>query len=92
MEKQTDGTWKTSQAKEYPRAMSAKIAAAMVRVACKHPTAQTLVDIEEATKQFASFQPQLLHTLEAFGGDFVDSIVPVHRFCMLWSAPNIESI
>ena len=90
--KSPDGTWKTSQAKEYPRAMSAGIAAAMVRAACKHQKAQVTGDIEEATKQFAPFQPQLLHTSEAFGADCVDSIAPVHRCCMLWSAPNIESI
>ena len=34
--KNADGSWKTSQAKEYPRAMSAGIAAAMVRAARKH--------------------------------------------------------
>ena len=45
--KNPDGTWKTSQAKEYPRAMSAGIAAAMVRAACKHPKVQTLEDTEE---------------------------------------------
>jgi len=90
--KTSDGTWKTPQAKEYPRAMSAGIAAAMVRAACKHPKAQTIVDIEEATKQFASFQPQLLHTPEAFGVDFVDSIAPVHRFIMQWSPPSNHSV
>ena len=66
LENKTDGTWKTSQAKEYPRAMSAGIAAAMVRAACKHPKVQTLQDREEATKAFVPFQPQLLHTLEVF--------------------------
>ena len=64
----------------------------MVRAACKHQKAQVTVDIEEATKQFAPFQPQLLHTPEAFGDDFVDSIAPVHRCCMLWSAPNNDSV
>ena len=88
----TDGTWKTFQAKEYPRAMSAGIAAVMVRAACEHPKAQTIVDIEEATKQFASFQPQLLHTPEAFGADLVDSITPVHRFIMQWSPPSNHSV
>ena len=87
-----DGTWKTSQAKEYPRAMGAGIAAAMVRAVCKHQKAQVIVDIEEATKQFAPFQPQILHTPEAFGVDFVDSIAPVHRCCMLWSALNNDSV
>ena len=91
MEK-TDGTWKTSQAKEYPRAMSAGIAAAMVRAACKHQKAQVTADIEEATKQFTPFQQQLLHTPEAFGADFVDSIAPVHRFRMLWFATNNDSV
>ena len=64
--------------------MSAGIAAAMVRAACKHQKAQVAVDIEEVTKQFAPFQPQLLHTPEAFGADFVDSMAPVHRFMMQW--------
>ena len=72
--------------------MSAGIAAVMVRAACKHPKAQTIVDIEEATKQFAPFQPQLLHTPEAFGGDFVDSVAPVHRFIMQWSPPSNHSV
>ena len=49
-----DGTWKTLQAKEYPRAMSAGIAAAMVRAACKHRKAQGTTDIEEAAKTFAA--------------------------------------
>ena len=34
--KNADGSWNASQAKEYPRAMSTGIAAAMVRAACKH--------------------------------------------------------
>ena len=68
--------------------MSAGIAAAMVRAACKHRKAQGTTDIEEAAKQFAPFEPQLLHTPEAFGRDFVDSIVLAHRFSMVWSAPS----
>ena len=80
--KNPDGTWKTFQAKEYPRAMSAGIAAAMVSSACKHPKVHTNEDIEAAVKTFAGFQPQLLHTPEAFGADFVDSIALVHRFLM----------
>ena len=56
--------------------MSAGIAAAMVRAACKHPKVHTLEDTEEATKAFVPFQPQLLHIPEAFGADFVDSIAP----------------
>ena len=92
MKQKTDGTWKTSQAKEYPRAMSAGIAAAMVRAACKHPKVHTLEDTEEATKAFVPFQPQLLHIPEAFGADFVDSIAPIHRFIMQWSPPSINSV
>ena len=90
--KNPDGKWKTSQATEYPRAMSAGIAAAMVRAACKHQKAQVIVDIEKATKQFAPFQPQLLHTPEAFGVDFVDSIALMHKFNKLWSAPTNDSV
>ena len=83
-----DGSWKTAQAKEYPRAMSAGIAAAMVRAACKHPRAQTDTASIEATRFFEAFQPQLLHTPEVFGADFVDSIAPVQRFIMQWTFPN----
>ena len=54
--------------------MSAGIAAAMVSAACKHQKAQVIVDIEEATKQFAFFQPQLLHTPEALE---VISLIPL---------------
>ena len=72
--------------------MSAGIAAAMVRAACKHQEAQLVVDIEEVTKEFALFQPQLLHTPEAFGADVVDSIAPVHRFIMQWLPPNNHSV
>ena len=90
--KNPDGTWKTSQAKEYPRAMSAGIAAAMVRAACKHPRAQTNEDIEAAISKFADFQPQLLLTPEAVGADFVDSIAPVHRFIMQWHSPINPSV
>ena len=72
--------------------MSAGIAAAMVRAACKHQKAQVTADIEEATKQFAPFQPQLLHTPEVFGADVVDSIAPVHRCIMQWLPPNYHSV
>ena len=90
--KKTDGTWKTSQAQEYRRAMNGGIAAAMVRAACKHPKVQTSEDTEEATKAFLPFQPQLLHVPEAFGADFVDSIAPIHRFIMQWSPPSNNSV
>ena len=46
--KHPDGTWKTSQAKEYPKAMSAGIAAAMLRAVCKHRSILTQVDPDEA--------------------------------------------
>ena len=74
--KNPDGKWKTSQAKEHPRAMSAGIAAAMVRAACKHQKAQVTGDIEEATKQFAPFQPQLLHTLRLLE---LILLIPLHQ-------------
>ena len=77
--------------KRIPRAMSAAIAAAMVRAACRHQKAKINIDIEEVTKQFEPFQPQLLYTFEAFGADFVDSIALVHRFIMEWLPPNIHS-
>ena len=86
--KNPDGSWKTSQANEYSRAMSAGIAAAMVKAACKHPRAKTNEDIEAAIKEFETFQPQLLQTPEAFGADFVDSIAPIHRFLMQWCSPS----
>ena len=70
--KHPDGTWRTSHAKEYPKAMSAGIAAAMIRLACKHRSILTQVDPEEAIALFAPFSPQLLHTVEASGVDFVD--------------------
>ena len=68
--KNADGSWETFQAEEYPRAMSAGIAAAMVREACKYQSVTTQVDPDEAMEQFAAFSSQLLHTLEAFGDDF----------------------
>ena len=68
--------------------MSAGIAAAMVRAACKHQKVPGIVDVEEATKQFAPFQPQLLHSPEVFGADFVHSIAPVHRCLMQWLPQN----
>ena len=90
--KNTDGSWKSSQAKEYPRAMSAGIAVAMVRAVCKYQSIPTHVDADEAMEQFAPFSFQLLHTLEAFGVEFVDSIAPVYRCLMQWSPPNIHSV
>ena len=72
--------------------MSVGIAAAMVRAACKRQKVPGIQDLQEATKQFAPFQPQLLHCLEAFGADFIDSIAPVHRFLMQWLPPNIYSV
>ena len=53
--KYADGSWKASQAKEYPRAMSAGIAVAMVRAACKHQSILTQADAEEVIEQVASF-------------------------------------
>ena len=76
--KNADGFRKTSQANDCPRAMSAGIAAAMVRAACKHQSILTQADAEEAMDQFAPFSPQLLHIFEAFGSDLVDSIAPAH--------------
>jgi hypothetical protein len=67
--------------------MSAGIASAMVRAACKHPRAHTNEDLEAAISTFADFQPHLLLTPEAFGAYFVDSIAPVHRFLMQWHSP-----
>ena len=72
--------------------MSAGIAAAMVRAACKHQSVSTQVDAEDAMKQFAAFSPQLLHTPEGFGGDVVDSGAPVHSFVMQWSPPNLHGV
>ena len=57
--------------------MSAGIAAAMVRAACKHQKAQIAVEIEEVTKQFAPFQPQLLHTLSLLEQIL---LIPLRRF------------
>ena len=90
--KNADGSWKTVQAKEYPSAMSAGIAGAMVRAACKHQSILTQADAEEVMEQFAPFSSQLLNTPEALGADFVDSIAPVHRFLMQWSPPTIHSV
>ena len=64
----------------------------MVSAACKHQRAQIVVDLDEVTKQLAPFQPQLLHTPEAVGADFVDSIAPVHRFIMEWVPPDIHNV
>ena len=58
--------------------MSAGIAVAMVRAACKYQTIPTQVDADEAMEQFALFSFQLLQTPEAFGADSADSIAPVH--------------
>ena len=59
--------------------MSAGIAAAIVGAACKHPSVVSKVDAEEAPVLFVPFRPQLLHSLEIVGVDFVDSVVLVHR-------------
>ena len=72
--------------------MSAGIADAMVRAACKYPSIPTQVDPDEAMEHFAPFSFELLHTTEAFGADFVDSIAPVHNLLMQWSPPNIHSV
>ena len=71
--------------------MSAGIAAAMVRAACKHQSILTQADAEEAMEQFA-LSLQFLHTHDAFGADLVDSIAPVHRCVMQWSPPSIHSV
>ena len=90
--KNADGSWETSQAKEYPKAMSAGIASATGRAACKHQSIPPQADTEEDLEQFVHFSPQPLHTPETFGADFADSIAPVHRFLMQWSPPNIHSV
>ena len=66
------GTWETAQANEYPKAMSAGIAAAMVRAVCKHQSIQTQVVPEEVMEFVFPFSFQLLQTREAFGAEFVD--------------------
>ena len=53
--KNADGTWKTAQAKEYPKVRSAGIAAAMVRATCKHQSIQTQVIPDEAIEFFSPF-------------------------------------
>ena len=68
--------------------MSAGIAAAMARAACKHPSAKSDTVSKEATRVLFVFKPQFLYTPKDFGGDFVDSITPVHRFIMQWAFPN----
>ena len=65
--KHADGSWKISQAKEYPRAMSAGIAAAMVRAACKHQKVPGIADLDEAAKQFAFFRPIFYTLLRLLG-------------------------
>ena len=72
--------------------MSAGIAAAMVRAACKHHSIPTLTDAEEVMEQVAFYSFQLLHTPEVVGVDFVDSIAPVHICLMQWTQPNIHSV
>ena len=62
--------------------MSAGIAAAMVRAACKHQKVPGIADLKEATKQFVHFQPQFLHLLEFVGVDSVDSIAQILSFVM----------
>ena len=58
-----DGSWKTSQAKDYPRDMRAGIAIAMVRAACKNQIIPTQVDADEAMEQLAAFSCQFPFTL-----------------------------
>ena len=72
-----DRIWKTFQAKEYLKAISVGIAAAMVRAACKHRSILTQVDPDEAIACFAKFSPSFTNTPETFGVDFVNSIAPV---------------
>ena len=74
--KNPDGSWKTLQAKEYLRAMSAGIAAAMVKTASKHQKAQVALDIEEVTKQFALFSRSFYTSLR-----FLEQIllIPLRR-------------
>ena len=75
--KNADGTWKTAQAKEYPKDTSAGIAAAMVRAACKHQSIQSQVIPQKALDLFALFFPKCLQFPDVFGGDFLGSI---HQF------------
>ena len=55
--KNADGTWKTVQTKEDPKAMSAgiAIAIAMVRAACKHPSVVSHVVPREALELSTPF-------------------------------------
>ena len=53
--KNADGSCTTLKAKDYPKAMSAGIAVAMVRAVWKYQSIPTQVGPDEAMEQFAPF-------------------------------------
>ena len=64
MEKQTRWHQENLTSERIPKSNErGNISNHMVRAVCKHQKAEVTADIEEAIKQFAPFQPQLLHTL-----------------------------
>ena len=81
----SDGQWKTAQAKEHPRRLSAAIAHAMLDAATTPIISRSEKYVESQLESLSRFQPILdrhATSEQQFGTDFVDSPDPVGRF--LW--------
>ena len=84
--KNTDGTWRTSRAKEYPRRLSAALAFAMVDALTEHAVRPSFCDFIQFRKQVEVYMPQLSQAQE-IGADFVDSPAPIGLFLTHWLSP-----
>ena len=75
--KSSDETWKTSQAKEYPRRLGAAIGDAMVDAVCRTCTTPSRYSLECIRTVMAHCFPVIIDAANQFVADYVDSSFPV---------------
>ena len=90
--KDEQGHWRTAQAKEYPRRLSAALALSMVDAALFYPirTHMSAHQIDQVLAQLQPYMPPLDQYIDAFedyGADYVDSLLPIQRFFGSWFPP-----
>ena len=87
-EKNADGSWRTSRAKEYPRRLSAAIAFAMIDALKRASVSLSDHSLSQFHEQIAPYMPQLSSAQEEeIGSDFVDSVLPISKFATEWHPP-----
>ena len=91
----SQGQWRTAQAKEYPPRLSAAIAGAMLDSAIGPAIQWEEGEYEARLEELSQFQPLLdrfATSDQQFGADYVDSLVPVDRFSLKWQTLEGEVV